>query len=119
MTESLRAHRVCLFSRVQECGHYDVCCVVTRYFGHFAWDRRSCPGIFSYSVSGLGKGGISIVRKCLRALIACPYSIYDSILREIELIGASVEDTKYGEDIEMTVLIPEDSGETFNNRLRN
>ncbi|NLL38266.1 MAG: YigZ family protein [Clostridiales bacterium] len=100
-------------------GIYDVCCVVTRYFGGTLLGTGGLVRAYSHTASlALERAGISIVRKCLRALIACPYSIYDSILREIELIGASVEDTKYGEDIEMTVLIPEDSGETFNNRLR-
>lgn len=100
-------------------GIHDVCCVVTRYFGGTLLGTGGLARAYSHTATlALDRAGISIVRKCLRALFTCPYGIYESILRELEMIGASVSDTKYGEVIEMTVLLPESSGEAFNNRLR-
>lgn len=100
-------------------GIYDVCCVVTRYFGGTLLGTGGLVRAYSNTASlALEKAGISIVRKCLRARIICPYGNYESILREIELTRGSVQDTEYGEHIEITVLLPEDGRAVFDKRLR-
>ena len=49
--------------------------------------------------------------------MACSYSLYDRIRQETERCGGVIEDTDFGADVTLTVLIPEIVTENYVNQL--
>ena len=52
-----------------------------------------------------------------RILVACGYSLFERIRLETEKAGGVVEDTDFGADVTLTVLLPETETETYVGRL--
>lgn len=100
-------------------GLFDVCCVVTRYFGGTLLGTGGLVRAYSNTASlALERAGIAVVKKWLKISVTCPYNLYESILREAGLVGAVLADTEYGENIIITAFLPVAGGEAFDRRLR-
>lgn len=99
-------------------GIFDVCCVVTRYFGGTLLGSGGLVRAYSHTASlALSKAGISVVKKWLKVKVRCPYNLYESVLKELNSFGGSVSDTEYGEAVSIIFLLPEGAGESFSVRL--
>ena len=97
----------------------NVCCVVTRYFGGILLGTGGLVRAYSRSARlALEQAGISRVGLWDRLLAVCPYSLYERVRRELDLAGAITEDTDFGADVSLELLLPAGEAEKLNRRLR-
>lgn len=97
----------------------NVCCVVTRYFGGILLGTGGLVRAYSRSAKlALEQAGVSRVGLWDRLLIACPYSLYERIRRELDQAGAITEDTDFGTDVSLELLLPAGGAEALNRRLK-
>ena len=86
---------------------WDVCCVVTRYFGGILLGAGGLTRAYGGTAKlALNAAGVS--RMCLWATMAvpCTYPLYERMKLLVEGCGGSIEDTEYGADILLTVTLP-------------
>ena len=99
-------------------GITDAVCVVTRYFGGILLGTGGLARAYTKGAKdALLAAGISVERLWDRLLVACDYSRYERIRRETESCGGVIEDTDFGSDVTLTVLMPELETENYVNRL--
>ncbi|MGE4483568.1 MAG: YigZ family protein [Oscillospiraceae bacterium] len=97
---------------------YNVCCVVTRYFGGTLLGAGGLVRAYTKTAKmALESAGISVMRLWKQMLVACSYSQYERVKLELEVVGAVITDTDYGADIVITALLPEDKAEPFSLRI--
>ncbi len=96
----------------------NLCCVVTRYFGGILLGTGGLARTYSRCARlALEAAGISQVGLWERLLLACPYPLYERIRRELETAGAILEQTDFGADVSMELLLPAGGAEGLNRRL--
>ena len=94
-------------------GICDVVCVVTRYFGGVLLGTGGLVRAYTAaSKAALEDAGICVERLWNRILVPSPYALFERIRQETLRRGA-VEETDYGADVLLTVLIPEESAEDY------
>ena len=99
-------------------GVTDLVCVVTRYFGGVLLGAGGLVRAYTRSAKdALDAAGISVVRRWVRVLVPCSYSMYERVCAETEQIDGAIEETEYAADIVITVLIPEEKAEEYSARL--
>lgn len=99
-------------------GVTDVVCVVTRYFGGILLGTGGLARAYSKSAKdALVAAGVSVERLWDRILVPCSYSLYERLKTETEKAGGVVEETDFGADVVLTVLMPEESTESYLARL--
>ena len=95
-------------------GITNVVCVVTRYFGGILLGTGGLLRAYTRGAKdALDAAGVSVVRRWVRHLVPCSYSLYERLKQETERFGAVIEDTEYGADIVLTVLVPEEQSEEY------
>ena len=62
--------------------------------------------------------GVNEMRQWASLRVTCPYSLYDRVRLEAEKLGAVLENTDYGADITLALLLPEEAAEPFAQTLR-
>ena len=62
--------------------------------------------------------GVNEMRQWASLRVTCPYSLYDRVRLEAEKLGAVFENTDYGADITLSLLLPEEAAEPFAQTLR-
>lgn len=99
-------------------GITDLVCVVTRYFGGILLGTGGLLRAYTKGAKdALDAAGVSVVRRWVRQLVPCTYSLYERLKQETERFGAVIEDTEYGADIVLTVLVPEAQSDTYAARI--
>ena len=99
-------------------GITDLVCVVTRYFGGILLGTGGLLRAYTKGVKdALDAAGVSVVRRWVRQLVPCTYSLYERLKQETERFGAVIEDTEYGADIVLTVLVPEEQSDAYAARI--
>lgn len=99
-------------------GLNNICCVVTRYFGGILLGAGGLVRAYARSAKEtLDAAGIGIKRVWNRIEVPCPYNIYERIVREAILHEGVVDDTQFGADVCMTVLLPAKNTQTFITRI--
>ena len=86
---------------------WDVCCVVTRYFGGILLGAGGLTRAYGGTAKlALNAAGVS--RMCLWATMAvpCTYPLYERMKLLVESCGGIIEGTEYGADILLTVTLP-------------
>ena len=99
-------------------GIFDVCCVVTRYFGGILLG----PGGLSRAYSGaaglaLADAGVTEMRLLDCMEIVCPYNLLTRVKAEIESSGGVTADIEYGGNAVFSILLPAGRADDFNKRL--
>ena len=95
-------------------GITDLVCVVTRYFGGILLGTGGLLRAYTKGAKdALDAAGVSVVRRWVRQLVPCTYSLYERLKQETERFGAVIEDTEYGADIVLTVLVPEEQSDAY------
>lgn len=95
-------------------GVTNLVCVVTRYFGGILLGAGGLVRAYTKSAKdALDAAGISVVRRWVRHLVPCSYSLYERLRQETERFGAVIQETEYGADILLTVLVPEEKSEAY------
>ena len=99
-------------------GITDLVCVVTRYFGGILLGTGGLLRAYTKGAKdALDAAGVSVVRRWVRHLVPCSYSLYERLKQETERFGAVIEDTEYGADIVLTVLVPEEQSDAYAARI--
>ena len=99
-------------------GITDLVCVVTRYFGGILLGTGGLLRAYTKGAKdALDAAGVSVVRRWVRQLVPCTYSLYERLKQETEHFGAVIEDTEYGADIVLTVLVPEEQSDAYAARI--
>ncbi len=100
-------------------GITDAVCVVTRYFGGVLLGTGGLVRAYSKSArDALDAAGISEARLWSRVLVSCGYSLYERVRQETEKAGGRTEDTDFGADVTLTVLIPDAETQRYLEALR-
>lgn len=97
----------------------NVCCTVTRYFGGVLLGTGGLVRAYTAAAkAALEDAGIQRMALWHSELIRCPYPMFERIRRLLETQEAVVEDTDYGADITLHVLILAERADAFADALR-
>ena len=98
-------------------GVTNVVCVVTRYFGGVLLGTGGLLRAYTKSAKdALDAAGICIVRRWVKAEIACSYAMLERLKTECTAIGGVVADIEYSADVCLKLLLPEDKADAFSQR---
>ena len=97
----------------------NVVCVVTRYFGGILLGTGGLVRAYTAAAKdALLDASVNEMRQWASLRVTCPYSLYDRVRLEAEKLGAVFENTDYGADITLALLLPEEAAEPFAQTLR-
>ena len=86
---------------------WDVCCVVTRYFGGILLGAGGLTRAYGGTAKlALNAAGVSRMRLWATMAGPCTYPLYERMKLLVESCGGSIEGTEYGADILLTVTLP-------------
>ena len=95
----------------------NVVCVVTRYFGGVLLGTGGLLRAYTKSAKdALDAAGICVVRRWVKAEIACSYAMLERLKTECTAIGGVVADIEYSADVCLKLLLPEDKADAFSQR---
>ena len=99
-------------------GVTNVVCVVTRYFGGVLLGTGGLLRAYTKSAKdALDSAGISVVRRWVKAELACTYSLLERLKLECTAANGLVSDVEYSTDVCLKLLLPEDGVEDFSRRI--
>ena len=99
-------------------GIQNVCCVVTRYFGGILLGTGGLVRAYSAAAkAALEAAGVSVVRLWKEIVLACKYSQYEPVMKELAAFDGIATDIDYGVDIMISALLPEEKADAFNARV--
>ena len=91
--------------------------VVTRYFGGVLLGTGGLLRAYTKSAKdALDAAGICVVRRWVKAEIACSYAMLERLKTECTAIGGVVADIEYSADVCLKLLLPEDKADAFAQR---
>ena len=97
---------------------YDVCVVVTRYFGGVLLGTGGLVRAYSQgSKIALESGGVVLMQSCLLCETSCSYTRYGKVSSLIMESGATVDDTIYESDVKIKFHIPPGMLDGLNKKL--
>lgn len=86
---------------------YNVCCVVTRYFGGILLGAGGLVRAYAKSAKlALDCAGISRKQVWEHIDLPCPYAMYERMKQVIAACGAQILDTEYGAEIVLHCIVP-------------
>ena len=98
-------------------GVTNVVCVVTRYFGGVLLGTGGLLRAYTKSAKdALDAAGICVVRRWVKAEIACSYAMLERLKTECTAIGGVVADIEYSADVCLKLLLPEDKADAVSQR---
>lgn len=99
-------------------GVFDVCCVVTRYFGGILLGSGGLVRAYSKAASlALEAAGTARMAPWRALRITCGYPQYERVRRLLAELGAADADAAFGEAVSVSALIPEENAAVFAARL--
>ncbi len=102
----------------QRAGVTNLVCVVTRYFGGILLGTGGLVRAYTKSAKdALEAAGISVVRRWVMEELPCAYNQFELVRREVLAVDGVIEDTEYGADVRLSVLIPEERTAAFEKRM--
>ena len=97
---------------------YNVCCVVTRYFGGTLLGAGGLVRAYTKGAKiAIDAAGKSIKRVWSVLYIPCPYTFYERVKLEVEAFGGVIRDTQFGAEVELEILVPKESAQSFLDRI--
>jgi len=99
-------------------GIFDVCCVVTRYFGGIP---LGAPGL-TRAYAGMAKAaldaaGIAVMRTWTSVTLSCPYALWRMVKLVIASAGGVVEDVDFGTDVTVELALPSSALDGFSEQI--
>lgn len=96
----------------------NVVCVVTRYFGGILLGAGGLTRAYGGTAKlTLDAAGISRMRLWAVLAVPCPYPLYERMRLLVEKSGGSVENADFGTDVLLTVLLPAEDVEAFQEKV--
>ncbi len=97
----------------------NVCCTVTRYFGGVLLGTGGLVRAYTAAAkAALAAAGVQRMALWHSEVLRCPYPMFERIRRLVEDSGAVIENTDYGADIALSLLVPAGAAGDFDNALR-
>lgn len=88
-------------------GVFNVCCVVTRYFGGVLLGAGGLVRAYSGAAKlALEAAGLSLVRRWDVVLIPAPYALFEQVRLQIEQNEGMVVSTDFGVDVLVEAMVP-------------
>ncbi|MGN0533937.1 MAG: YigZ family protein [Eubacterium sp.] len=99
-------------------GLYDVCVVVTRYFGGILLGAGGLVRAYSHgSKLAVNAGNIITMAPCKLLSVTVDYSFYERLLLMLNDTGANVEDSNFADFVTVNFSLKSDLTEKFSNML--
>ena len=99
-------------------GVFDVCCVVTRYFGGILLGAGGLTRAYGGTAKlALNEAGVSRMRLWATVAVPCTYPLYERMKLLAEECGGIIEDTEFGADILLTVTLPAENRQGFFDKI--
>lgn len=93
---------------------YDVCCVVTRYFGGILLGSGGLVRAYSKAASlALAAAGLARIMEWRAFRLSCGYQNYERVRRLLSDLGAMDTEAGFGEDVEVCTLVPAEDAARF------
>ena len=97
---------------------WNVCCVVTRYFGGVLLGAGGLVRAYTQAAKdSLDEAGISVVRRWVEVTVDCPYHLFERMKLEVESADGVVGGVDYAAAVTLRVLLPEGAVERFAARV--
>lgn len=93
---------------------FNVCCVVTRYFGGILLGAGGLVRAYAKSAKlAVDAAGISCKQVWSHVELPCPYHLYESMKRTVAVCNGQILDTEYGAEIVLRCIVPQADSEAF------
>ncbi len=97
---------------------FNVCCVVTRYFGGTLLGAGGLVRAYTRGAKiAIDAAGKSVKRVWSVLYIPCPYTFYERVKLEVAAFGGIIRDAQFGAEVELEVLIAQPQSQAFLDRL--
>ena len=97
---------------------FNVCCVVTRYFGGVLLGAGGLVRAYTKGAKiAVDAAGKSIKRVWSVLYIPCPYTFYERMKLEAEAFGGIIRDTQFGSEVELEILVAQGDSQRFLDRI--
>lgn len=95
-------------------GIWNVCCVVTRYFGGILLGAGGLVRAYTQSAKdALDAAGIARMCRWTALEVPCSYAQFEGVRRELSRFGGIEEHVDYGADVLLSVLVPAEHAGKF------
>ncbi|MBQ5607434.1 MAG: YigZ family protein [Oscillospiraceae bacterium] len=93
---------------------FNVCCVVTRYFGGTLLGAGGLVRAYTKGAKiAVDAAGKSMKRVWSVLYLPCPYNFYERIKLEVAAFGGIIRDTQFGAEVELEILIAKGVAQSF------
>ena len=97
---------------------YNVCCVVTRYFGGTLLGAGGLVRAYTKGAKiAIDAAGKSMKRVWSVLYIPCPYTFYERVKLEAEAFGAVIRDTQFTAEVELEILVAQPKAQAFLDKI--
>lgn len=97
---------------------YNVCCVVTRYFGGILLGTGGLVRAYAKSAAmAVEEAGISVMRVWNVVDLPCPYALFDRVKLELSAAEGRLLRTDYGAQVDIRAIVPQEKTAAFALRL--
>jgi len=97
---------------------YNVCCVVTRYFGGMLLGAGGLVRAYTKGAKiAIDAAGKSMKRVWSVIYLPCPYTYYERVKLEVEAQGGIIRDTQFGSEVELEILVAQGDTQKFLDKI--
>lgn len=97
---------------------YNVCCVVTRYFGGTLLGAGGLVRAYTKGAKlAVDAAGKSMKRVWSVLYIPCPYTFYERVKLEVEAFEGVIRDTQFAAEVELEILVAQPKAQDFLDKI--
>ena len=97
---------------------YNVCCVVTRYFGGILLGAGGLVRAYTKGAKiAIDAAGKSVKRVWSVLYIPCPYTFYERVKLEVAAFGGIIRDTQFAAEVELEILVAQADAQPFLDKI--
>ena len=97
---------------------FNVCCVVTRYFGGILLGAGGLVRAYTKGAKiAIDVAGKSMKRVWSVLYLPCPYTFYERVKLEVAAFDGIIRDTQFGAEVELEILVAQGRMQEFLDRI--
>ena len=97
---------------------FNIVCVVTRYFGGILLGAGGLVRAYTKGAKiAIDAAGRSMKRVWTSLYVPCPYNFYERVKLEAEAFGCVIQNTNFGAEVELEILVARDQTQAFVDKL--